>query len=199
MKPIDLKDRKTRGLLALGALVLAFAGMAIYEKAHAEDAPRLSWNGFWVDAHTGYVTGQADGGGPVGFASNGAPIGAALGVDVQAKQFVMGASVEYNRYLGDVHTIGVDSDITALGRAGILVTPQTLFYGLGGYSWIQTSGPAGHGWLFGGGVEHMLKEMPVSVKAEYRYRIDDFGQPSRIDVSDQQIRFGVAYHFNLNN
>lgn len=81
-------------------------------------------------------------------------------------------------------TGGLYADIT--GRMGILVTPQTLVYGKGGFAFYNgsaaqtttnpgySSTPASNftGWTVGGGVEHYITQN-VSLKLEYAHF--DFG------------------------
>lgn len=173
--------------------------------------------------------------------SGNGPIGGDLGVSVSAgidfqptSMFVVGAFLSYDWSniqtkaslsgggdFASAQLINLEQVWTVGGRAGVLLTPRTLVYGLAGYSWMQledltysvqgggtnVSGrlnkPTEEGITVGGGVEHKFSNN-VALKAEYRYT--DFGGKiipidTGVDLhGDSEIhmlRIGAAYRLGL--
>ncbi len=98
-------------------------------------------------------------------------------------------------------------------RAGYLLTPSTLAYVLGGYSWQHfdvSSNPAGldyswdsSGFVVGAGIETAIASN-WTLKSEYRYShfgSEDFGSAGVIEVTPSMHTFhaGLNYRFGMNS
>lgn len=214
-------------------------------KAPLSAVPVASWTQFYVGAGLGFDfgTGQsslAPIGGPAAFnftGLQGADLGlsAFAGFDVQvAPQFVVGGFIDYDwsRQKSVVSISAFRTDFTASmpsldqgwtigGRAGFLVTPDVLVYGLAGYSQMRinnwgitfTNPPAvnfavqeakltPHGYTVGFGAEYRLTNN-VSLRGEYRYvglgsstTVDNVnGAVWTTDLSEHLVRISAAYRF----
>lgn len=140
--------------------------------------------------------------------SQGGNIGLHAGCDMQVQQLVFGAFGDYNwlsqsmevkspllgtipggAALNPLAKIDLDTMWTVGGRAGLLVSPSTLVYGLVGWSRMDTSDltvlgttggsftvPTLEGWTFGGGVSVEIAQN-IRLGAEYRYTRFD-----RVDI-----------------
>ena len=124
------------------------------------------------------------------------------GVDSAASASALGASANLSTH--------ADWSWAALARAGVLATPSTLLYALGGYSGqnIQTTATAGganfsqsntfNGWTVGAGMETMLGK-GWSTKFEYRYSQYETktlpGTTLSLAPSTHAARIGLTYHF----
>jgi outer membrane immunogenic protein len=124
--------------------------------------------------------------------------------------------------LGISANLEIENQLSIGARAGLLLTPQTLFYAKVGYARVETTdltasiaGERGvlaaigklDGYFVGGGVETQLTD-GFSIKAEYRYTdlskerisllpgsgIDDFIDAD-LDTSIQSIRASLNYRF----
>ena len=120
-----------------------------------------------------------------------------FGADYQMQNVVLGVFANYDwhptdgtaYHYADAYGYYVDNEVTwgdswAIGgRLGILATPRTLVYGLGGYAAKEitaisatdidggsslTAGGWQNGWVLGAGVETLLSQQ-LSLKGEYRY------------------------------
>lgn len=208
-------------------LTVAAASMLLTAgPASAYDVGTPSWTGIYVSAGLGVGSANSElsiGPGPLlppnlfnfnfdGIGGEGALGTIGLGFDYQVSpRFVVGVFFDY-----DFANIETDLDIGLLGlitangkfdierqwsigtRVGVLASPSTLWYALGGYTQVETSDlsvsvavggapiggisigvPSFSGWFVGGGVETMLAPN-WSLKAEYRYtQLDD----ERLDFS----------------
>jgi outer membrane immunogenic protein len=173
----------------------------------------------------------------------GGPVGGDVGWDVSAgidaelnQMFVVGAFANFDwsnidtegTFHSDSTTVHVSAfniknAWTVGGRAGVLITPSTLAYGLLGYSWFDfdnlrvsaadSSGGGGGGFsgmlnepirngiTVGGGIEQKITPN-LSLKAEYRFT--DLGDVHQaIDTVQidrhsniQMVRVGAAYRFD---
>src|SRR5471032_605594 len=124
------------------------------------------------------------------------------GVDSAASASALGASANFSTH--------ADWSWAALARAGVLATPSTLLYAIGGYSGqnIQTTATAGgasftqndtfNGWTIGAGMEAMLGK-GWSTKFEYRYSQYETktlpGTMISLSPSTHAARIGLTYHF----
>ena len=177
----------------------------------------------------------------------GGPVGGDLGWDVSAgidaeldQMFVVGAFASFDwsniDTQGTFHSSSTTVHVSAFdlnnawsvgGRAGVLITPSTLVYGLLGYSWldfdnlrvsaVDSSGSRGgggfsgmlnepirNGITVGGGIEQKITPN-FSLKAEYRFTdLGDVHQAIDIVQIDQHsnvqmVRVGGAYRFDWDN
>lgn len=238
------------GAACLGAaLTLGFADIAAAAdlplRVKAPVAPVASWTQFYVGAGLGFdfTSGRSVAtaiGGPSATIDGlqGADLGlsAFVGADVQiSRNIVLGVFADWdwahqNTALslddgaGNVVNLSLpslDRGWTVGGRAGVLVTPDVLLYGLAGYSemkinnWSATGlfgGPAvallqqpsytSHGYSVGAGVEYRLSNN-VALRSEYRYvalgtatSVDPInGALWTNDLSQHVVRVGAAYRF----
>jgi outer membrane immunogenic protein len=187
--------------------LLAAAGLALNAGPLAAGEPPPSWTGCSVSAHAGYAVAAHDAtlglvGAPVALnidslSASGGEIGAGLGCDfrIPGQPFVVGVFGDWTwRELEQSNTLTlggfqagtkmtIDDAWTVGGRAGILVNPSTLLYGLIGYTQARTSSlvlsatgfpsasfgvPDLSGWTVGGGLETQLGQ-GWAVRGEYRY------------------------------
>ncbi|MDX2307610.1 MAG: outer membrane beta-barrel protein [Hyphomicrobium sp.] len=215
------------GRLAAGSVarsLIAVLGITLAPSASSADTWTDGYFGISVGADllTGDATisqsqadffsvfeGEADVSTPIG-----GNIGVSLtaGADYQINQlFVVGAFVSYDwsniengvdisADTGDtafLDLVDVRSVWTVAARAGVLVSPTTLFYGLAGYSWLDVDDleaginsafltqnfkidlPSSEGLTVGGGVEYKLGSR-VSLRAEYRYT--NFGRETLAEM-----------------
>ncbi|WP_256570719.1 outer membrane protein [Bradyrhizobium sp. CCGB01] len=217
-------------------------------KAPPRLAPVANWTQFYVGGGLGFdfATGRSNlapvGGGADLFTLDGlqgADLGLSVfaGFDVQvAPRVVIGGFVDYDwsRQRTTASAGGaafgqslsaalpsLDQGWTIGGRAGFLVTPDILLYGLAGYSemrinnWslnyvILGGGPSftaqepaltSHGYTVGAGAEYRLASN-VSLRGEYRYvalgrntTVDPLGAVWTTDLSEHVVRIGAAYRF----
>jgi len=193
-------------------------------KAVAPPAPVFNWNGFYVGGNAGIawsstLVGYSGGPGTAAFfANNEFPTSLAPG----AGGYLGGAQLGYNWQLSPAWLVGLEADIqggnykgnaditlttfttsveqhsnwfgTVRGRVGVLVGPNILFYGTGGFAYGQTEASqsaiatgftlatcpatlpcaAGsatttrYGWSAGAGIETMVAPN-WTVRAEYLY------------------------------
>ncbi|WOH85322.1 outer membrane beta-barrel protein [Bradyrhizobium sp. BEA-2-5] len=202
------------GMFALSAFAPAMAAdmaaRAPYVKA-PPPAAIYNWTGFYVGGFGGYASENSGtpsmeggfGGGTIGYNWQAGNI--VYGLEVDAAGADIDASVST---LGVTARSKIDSLGTVRGRIGWAVN-NVLFYGTGGYAWIDNkiSGTAGgltisdskfhSGWTVGAGVEAFFAPQ-WSVKGEYLYRSlgseTYFGVPSgTLELHSAQ--FGVNYHF----
>lgn len=203
-------------LLRLASIIAAVSLLAA--PVAAKDG-KLAWTGCYLGIHAGYGATHHDtslnvvGGGFNGSAldlplsSQGGNIGAHAGCDMQMNQLVFGLFGDYSWLaqsmeitsplastigfgaINPIAKIDLDTMWTVGGRAGLLVNPSTLVYGLIGWSRMDTSDltvlgtlggnftvPTLEGWTFGGGVAVEIAEN-IRLSAEYRYTKFD-----RVDV-----------------
>lgn len=225
---------------------IAFAAGITGLTALSNLAAARDWTQFYAgvsigaDAFTGALTATDNGNTVVrGSGPFGGDLGASLtiGADYQLNKFlVLGAfaaldwsSVETSARIQQGGTIAkaramdVENMMTVGARVGVPVTPNTLAYVLGGYSWMNvndfkasvTNGgqtvtgsisiKRSDGFTFGAGIEHRLSDS-VSLRAEYRTTA--FGEQTLFEaanakvVGDAQVhvaRIGAAYRFGGSN
>ncbi|MGE0006574.1 MAG: outer membrane protein [Parvibaculaceae bacterium] len=195
-----------RGAAALAALA-AFAGLDGVANAADVDytpPPAYSWSGLYVGGFVGAGASVAD-------TEAGADFGEIGGFDVDldgigGEGLLGGAMAGFNWQVSDRFLLGIQGDIawtdldaelelggsdaeagpdfiaSASLRAGFLVTPETLFYAIGGYSYSEYEAEADgidddfdeeyDGYHVGVGMETRLSDR-LTARVEYRYT--DFG------------------------
>jgi hypothetical protein len=171
------------GLIGMGlALACAFTAVQYANaadkggKASAYDvAPTKSepWTGPSVAIGTGWNVGMVSSGGPVGLAADGGSVSASVGYDKQWGSIVGGVGLGYSHFFGDLDTVGINSDIFAYSRLGVLVTPNALPYFHLGYGRMDTSAGDVDGWRLGPGMELKLPGTPFALDFKYSYGIHD--------------------------
>lgn len=192
MKPIDLKDRKTRGLIGLGLIGAGILGLILLGggAAKADEAAGPNWTGCHVGIQGGYSMADVDvSAGPLnidGLGAQGFVGGVHGGCDYKIANtiIVIGAfgdynwqNVEFNAGVGPFKaSASLGNSWTVGGRAGVTFG-NALPYVLVGYTQADTSvtflgnslaSSDLNGWTYGGGVEFMLTPS-VSMAAEYRF------------------------------
>jgi len=194
------------------ALAVALAGLAPLSSAHAG-----GWTGCYAGAHGGYAVGASEiaiGGVASldGISSEGAEGGPLIGCDLQTTdRIVFGAFADYAfRSVDTKLTLGGASafvgleDAWSVGvRAGWLVSPQTLVYGLAVYQHTDFD-DAGSGLIsdlsgFGGGAGIETEILPgLALRGEYRYvAYDDesIAGVATLDTDEHQVRAGLVWRF----
>ena len=175
--------------LAVGAALAGLAGGAqaadliSYPTSTSKALPVSSaattydWNGFYAGVF-GVGQRSAAGGDQYG-------IGIDAGVNTTFNFALVGAEVAVEGLQGGS---GPTAYVEGLGRAGVLLTDNTLLYGAVGYG-ADTTAPGGGDVLAGGGLEFAVNDA-LSLRAQYLH-----GFPvSGTDAKDQ-ITLGAQYHF----
>jgi len=153
------------------------------------------WGGCGVGVGGGLIHGQDSYGGPPDSGSGGQVLGVRLLCDAHLGGFVIGANVDYDRFFGDAETMGVESEWSGGGRAGVLLNSATLLYATGGYARLMTTDRDFNGWYMGGGIESKLPSAPLYLSLEYRHTIYEVDGP--LESSADKVRLGLTYKFNV--
>jgi outer membrane immunogenic protein len=139
--------------------------------------PAYDWSGFYSGIYGVYQRS------PVGGDQYG--LGIDAGVNTTFNYFLAGAEVA-------VHGLGGGAGATTygqvVGKAGVLVTDNTLVYGAAGYG-IDLGVPDESDALVGGGLEYAITDS-VSVRAQYLH-----GFPVSGDNAKEQVSLGAQFHF----
>ncbi len=185
-------------------------------------APTLPWAGWHIGALIGYGIADTDftaAAGTSGFDANGVLGGGLVGWSWQSGDFVYGFEGDWVAAdMTDSQNFGVNRVNASVdwmaevrGRAGVLVTPKTLLFGMAGYAWadmdLPVTGAGGgsrsevfDGWQFGGGVEHKFDGI-WSTRLDYLYTNLDsdsvayLGQSVTYDPDMHAMRSGIIYKF----
>lgn len=213
------------GILA-GLMLLGLGGTALAaDKGGAELADAFTpsadrpWSGCWGAANLGYgmQTSQYTTTANLTLeeAAKGATYGVGVGCDVQASQFVFGVMADMDWTRADGNVAAWDSQWAASARAGYLLMPKTLIYGLIGYTKLDggfvfdqfatTFTTDFRGLTLGGGIEQMLAS-GWAIKAEYRWVDlgdattplgvkDGLADETKVDNNLHQVRLGLVYRF----
>jgi len=246
---MEMGMRKVLGLVG-GALLLAGPALAADlsrpppYKAPPPVMPLSTWAGFYIGIHGGYGWGHESISEDISPLSNPSPkggvFGGQIGYNWQFGTFVSGLEVDSSwAGLKDSQSItglvpgvlpvpltgSLSSKVDYLGsgrvRAGVLLTPDWLFYGTGGVGWAHDSmtatgsAPFGNfqvteaesaskthiGWAAGGGVEYKLTPN-VLLRAEYlhygfgseTYNFS-LGDTLNSKLSVDVVRGGLSYKF----
>ena len=181
------------------------------------------WSGCWGAGNVGYgmQTSEFTEFGSTSSlteAAKDAMYGVGVGCDAQMSSFVLGIMVDMDWTRADGNVAGWDKQWAASFRAGALLTPKTLLYGLIGYTrldgsfvydagFVDTFKTDLKGLTLGGGLEQMLKD-GWAIKAEYRWvdlgddkapvgGIDGLADGTKIDNNLHQVRLGLVYRFGV--
>jgi len=179
---IKFVSRIARFAVALmGILVLTNIAIAQQKSNPVSTVNPDKWQGFYGGVSVGYMMGwyqKADGTTDTGV--NGALGGVQFGYDWQSGQTVYGVVVDYNASSASrdyaAYTSSHSYVASIHGRAGQLIAPDVLLYGLGGIVFSDTKDVSGgasdvqHGWGYtiGAGIEKFIAER-TSLFSEYRY------------------------------
>ena len=205
------------------------ADMSVKAPMSAPYVTNYQWSGFWLGAHVGgainstssTVTDGVDSI-DIGSAPRGVLGGVEAGLDYQfAPLFVLGLYVEQDfadiRAGGNLTGMATTNNVTnylgaAGGRLGWLITPTTMLYAKGGFSWVGAApdfsalgtskaiSDTSVGTQVGGGLEHRLNAN-WSVKVEYDHthagdKTIDLGALTSINkYSIDKATIGASYRF----
>ncbi len=178
--------------LAVAAIIAGLALFYVVPRAHAG-----SWSGCYIG-----VAGELSSATGEGLGADGKGVAPKLGCDVQNGKFVVGAWADYawSQYDWAGNTIDVKG-WAAGGRAGYVVIPNVLAYGLVGYTEFEADAFGGSadlsGMVYGGGAEVALGRKWYS-SLEYRYEpLSVVGLDA--DLKNQSVRLGFSYKFGFGN
>ena len=179
-----------------------------------------SWNGPYLGIDAGYGWGKAKQPFSIGHGTpltsteadadlNGWQAGGHLGWNWKvSSMFVIGAEWEgtWSNISGDDGGSGGDTneveakwETSVAGRAGILVAPNALLYGLAGYSWLNadmnkknvspvSKSATFNGWTYGGGIEF---DICPQWTGRVEYRFNDYDQ-KRVNMTPLPYDLGVT-------
>ena len=176
---------KTSILVLTGAMLLGISPAA------------AQWTGCGAGIHGAMANANLTAGGPIGISSQGQTAGVEVNCDYKAQAFVFGAFVEYDKVFGDLEKLGVKTDLTVGGRAGILFNAHSLLYLHGGWTQLDV-GPKLDGIKLGLGNEFRIPNSPIYMDLRYTYAIydvQDLGAPSTVDANAHIFRLGAKLKF----
>jgi hypothetical protein len=182
-------------LLGFGLITKPAAADGLPSKSGAlvpigEVAAAQNWNGVGVGVYGSWIGGQLDYG-PGSPSAEGSAVGGQISYSAQAGIFVAEVFGEYGFMFGDLKTIGAENEFAAGAKAGLLMHPSTLVYGLAAKSWIDPKeGDLIDGWQFGGGIAVKVPSTPLITTLEYRRGFYDIGG---YDVTSDTVRVGLTY------
>lgn len=188
-----LKQRLTafKVAAAAAALAMAFATFATQAKA---------WSGCGVGAQGSWVIAQTDGlfgGAPIELSSEGLVPAAIVNCDAKLgdSPLVVGVFASYGYALGDLKTIGANTDLSVGGRAGVVLGNAMPFLSAS-WSRLDTDGGNTDGFKVGLGLEVTLPGAPGWSMAGIveRGMYDDF-LGSGLDVNTTSASLRLSYKF----
>lgn len=208
-------------LLATTAILLAAPALAAdlpRRSAAVAPAPMMvamNWTGFYLGVNVGYVGADAVRLGAVGVDLDGFTVGGRVGYDMQlSSSWVIGAFVDVDASFAKDTVFGVRVKTPLLAnlnlRVGYLISPATLLYVTGGYSYADLSIKApfplppglpgsADGWNLGAGIEHRFtRNWSAFVEARhvemnYNRIVILPGAPDHAHA--WQVKVGVNYRF----
>lgn len=211
-------------LLATTAILLAAPALAAdlpRRSAAVAPAPMMvamNWTGFYLGVNVGYVAAEEIGVAPASIELNGFTVGGRIGYDMQlSSNWVIGAFADvdasFAKETATFQGLRVTAKLPLLAnlnlRVGYLISPATLIYVTGGYSYADVSIKANFnlppglpgsadGWNLGAGIEHRFtRNWSAFIEARYvdmKYdRVPLPGTPS--DANAWQVKVGVNYRF----
>jgi opacity protein-like surface antigen len=194
---------------------MAFA-LAALLASFAVPAQAGGWAGCYVGAHGGYAVADHEISVPGlfgldGISGEGAQGGPVAGCDLQADRFVLGAFADYSfrsvettlSLFGGSASVGLEDAWSAGLRAGYLVQPTTLVYGLVAYTQTDVD-DAGTGLVsdldgiaYGGGIETEIGA-GWALRGEYRFVDYDTANIAGVvdlDSNEHQARAALVWKF----
>lgn len=201
------------------------ADINTYKPAAQYDAPRSAspfWGGWYVGGLLGYAFTDMDFTAPAGNFNaepDGIVGGGLLGWNLQTGNYVLGVEADIvGTDVSDTQAFGINSVTASVDwmaglrfRAGVLVSPQTLVFGMIGAGFAEVdlpvAGPGGgpgsetfSGLQLGAGMETALSEK-WSVRFDYLYTdldsetVNYAGQSITYDPDVHQVRGALVYRF----
>ena len=143
---------KTIGITAAfvaGAVVIALAAWPASGHAADKGGPKFddiipqtkTWTGCGVSGNLGWMIGTMDSSSPITIGSEGAKAGVGAFCDWQiAKHFVGGLFINYDWAMGDLSTIGINTDLSYGARLGVPLNGTVMPYIGGAKSHIDVEG-----------------------------------------------------------
>ena len=183
------------GLLIGVALLVGSAMVFSAKSAKAEGYN----SGCGIGVFTGHAIANADFGAPIGISSTGVipgimvDCGARIGSGIYA-----GATVSYGYAFQDLKTVGLNTDLSIGGRAGIILGANTLLYGHVSWSRLDTDFGKMDGWKWGPGVGIVLPGSTWELTLQYEigtYNLGDVGLTG-VDLETRTVRGGLSYRFD---
>ena len=160
---------------------------------------QAQWNGCGGGIYGAFLDGNVEIASPVSLSAQGQKAGVTLNCDAKLQAFVLGAEVDYGKVLGDLHDLGVKTDLTLTGRFGVLINQGSLLYAHAGWSRLDTDFGKMDGWKLGLGNEFRVPNSPVYLDLRYTYASYDLKDliPSapNTDTFSHEFRLGLKVKF----
>lgn len=153
---------------------VAYAALAILSVEPA----KAQWTGCGVGAGGSLTYGLATNGSPVGIGTQGQKAGVSVNCDYRMQAFVVGVEANYDWWFGDAHTLGAKTELSILGRFGVLTNPSNLLYVGAGWGQIDLNSAELNSWKIMFGDEFRIPNSPLylDLRATYsRYDETDLG------------------------
>lgn len=147
-----------------------------------------TWSGVGFGAYGSWINADADFGAPVTIGSTGYSAGLTVSASLQMGSVVLEAFGDYGWMFGDLKDIGAENEMALGGRLGFLVNQNTMLYGLGAKSWVETEGGTIDGWQYGGGVKMRFASTPTFLSLEYRHSEYDASSILPVDITSDSVR-----------
>jgi hypothetical protein len=179
----------------LVAAVAAAAAMVF--ATFASTQAKAQWSGCGIGAQAAWAVAQLDTGTPIGISSEGLVPSAIVNCDAKLgdSPLVVGVFASYGYALGDLKTIGANTDLSVGGRAGVALGNAMPFLSAS-WSRIDTDGGNTDGFKVGLGLEVTLPGAPGWSMAGIveRGMYDDF-LGSGLDVNTTSATLRLSYKF----
>lgn len=144
--------------------------------------------------HGSLLNGDLDFGSPVNIGSNGNSLGGSAECGGRLGIFYVGAGLDYARVYGNLKTIGVNSDMSVFGKAGLMPNDTTMIYLLLAKARMDTSLGKFDGWGYGGGITTKLHtSAPLWLDFQARRTGFEDLMGSTIDANVTELRVGLTY------
>jgi opacity protein-like surface antigen len=154
-----------------------------------------SWSGLSIGGYGTWVNADTDTS-PISIGSTGYTAGGTIAASLQMGSFVGEVFGDYGWFFGDLKDIGAEREMALGGRLGVLLNQNTLLYGVGAKSWVETEGGTIDGWQYGLGAKMRFASTPTVLSLEYRHGEYEAGGVLPIDLTTDTVRLGISYQFN---